>query len=65
MPVIRLPVTPGATRARRAEAVRDVTATCGRAPGKGPGRARAVVQAVADEDRGFAGRLTDDRRRGR
>ena len=63
MPYINLQITKGATRAQKAEIVRDFTETLVRVLGKKPEHTHIVIQEIADEDWGFAGILTDDFRK--
>jgi 4-oxalocrotonate tautomerase len=64
MPVVQIQITRGATRAQKAEIVRDVTASLQRVLGKKPEHTHVLIQEIAEEDWGFAGQLTDDWRRG-
>jgi 4-oxalocrotonate tautomerase len=60
MPYVNLQITAGATRAQKAEIVRDFTATLARVLGKKPEHMHIVIQEIAEQDWGFAGQLTDD-----
>jgi 4-oxalocrotonate tautomerase len=64
VPYVNLQITRGATRAQKAELVRDITASLQRVLGKQPEHTHIVIQEIAEEDWGFAGQLTDDWRRG-
>lgn len=63
MPYVNVQITRGATRAQKAEIVRDITASLVRVLGKRPEHTHIVIQEIAEEDWGFAGQLTDDWRR--
>jgi 4-oxalocrotonate tautomerase family enzyme len=63
MPYVNLQITPGASRAQKAEIVREFTATLARVLGKRPEHTHIVIQEIAEADWGFAGQLTDDWRR--
>lgn len=63
MPYVNIQITNGATRAQKAELVKDVTASLVRVLGKKPEHIHIVIQEIAEEDGGFAGELTDDWRR--
>lgn len=60
MPYVNLQITAGATRAQKAEIVRDFTATLARVLGKKPEHTHIVIQEIAEEDWGFEGQLTDE-----
>ena len=63
MPYVRLEVTPAITRAQKAEVVRRFTATLVDVLGKRPEHIHIVIEDVAEENWGYAGRLTDDWRK--
>lgn len=63
MPYVNVQITKGATRAQKAEIVRDVTESLARVLGKKPEHTHVVIQEIADEDWGYAGLLTDEWRR--
>lgn len=63
MPYVNIQITKGATRAQKAELVKDVTESLVRVLGKKPEHTHVVIQEIADEDWGFAGMLTDEWRR--
>ena len=60
MPYVNVQITKGATRAQKAEIVRDVTESLARVLGKKPEHTHVVIQEIADEDWGYAGLLTDE-----
>ena len=60
MPYINLQITPGSTRAQRAEIVKDFTDTLQRVLGKKPEHIHIVIQEIAEDSWGFEGLLTDD-----
>ena len=63
MPYVNLQITPRATRAQKAQVVREFTDTIVRVLGKRPEHIHVVIQELAEQDWGFAGRLTDELRR--
>ncbi|MBK1657852.1 tautomerase family protein [Paracraurococcus ruber] len=64
MPYVNVQITRGATRAQKAELVRDITGVPVLVLGKTPEHTHIVIQEIAEADWGFAGQLTDDWRRG-
>ena len=60
MPYVNVQITKGATRAQKAEIVRDITDSLTRVLGKKPEHTHIVIQEIDDENWGFAGLLTDD-----
>lgn len=60
MPYINLQITQGATRAQKAELVKEFTDTLVRVMGKKPEHIHIVIQEIKEEDWGFSGLLTDD-----
>ena len=60
MPYVNVQITRGATRAQKAEVVKDITTSLVRVLGKHPEHIHIVIQEIAEEDWGFAGQLTDD-----
>lgn len=60
MPYVNIQITKGATRAQKAELVKDVTASLVRILGKKPEQTHIVIQEIAEENWGFSGLLTDD-----
>ena len=65
MPSVNIQITRGATRDQKSRPVADATTSLVETPGKAPEHIHVVIQEIAEEDRGFAGRLTDDWRAGR
>lgn len=63
MPYVNIQITKGATRAQKAELVREVTASLVRVLGKRPEHTHMVIQEIEEEDWGYAGLLTDDWKR--
>lgn len=63
MPYVNVQITKGATRAQKAELVKDITASLVRVLGKRPDHTHVVIQEIALEDWGFAGLLTDEWRK--
>jgi 4-oxalocrotonate tautomerase len=60
MPYVNVQIIKGATRAQKAEIVRDITDSLARVLGKKPEHTHIVIQEIDDENWGFAGLLTDD-----
>jgi 4-oxalocrotonate tautomerase len=60
MPYVNVQITQGATRAQKAQIVRDITDALVRVLGKKPEHTHVVIQEIADENWGYAGLLTDD-----
>lgn len=60
MPYVNVQITKGATRAQKAEIVRDITNSLVRVLGKKPEHTHIVIQEIEESDWGFAGLLTDD-----
>lgn len=63
MPYVNVQITRGATRAQKAEIVKDVTDSLVRVLGKKPEHTHVVIQEIEEEDWGFSGLLTDDWKR--
>ena len=63
MPYVNIQIIKGATRAQKAELVKDVTNSLVRVLGKKPEHIHIVIQEIVEEDWGFAGELTDDWKR--
>jgi 4-oxalocrotonate tautomerase len=63
MPYVNIQITQGATRAQKAQLVKEVTASLSNILGKQPEHTHIVIQEIADENWGFAGLLTDDWKR--
>jgi 4-oxalocrotonate tautomerase len=61
MPYINLQITKGATRAQKAEIVREFTDTLVRVLGKNPQNTHIVIQEIEREDWGHAGELVAER----
>ncbi len=60
MPYVNIKVIAGVTRAQKEELVRDVTESLVRVLGKKPEYIHVVLDEVAEENWGYAGKLTDD-----
>ena len=60
MPYVNIQITKGATRAQKAELVKDVTGSLVRVLGKPPEYIHVVIQEIEEENWGFSGLLTDD-----
>jgi 4-oxalocrotonate tautomerase len=60
MPYVNIQITRGATRAQKAELVKDVTDSLVRVLGKKPEHTHIVIQEINEEDWGFSGLLTDE-----
>ena len=60
MPYLNLQITKGASRAQKAELVRDMTDSLIRVLGKKPEHIHIVIQEIEEEDWGYAGLLTDE-----
>jgi len=60
MPYVNIQVTKGATRAQKAQLVKDVTDSLVRVLGKNPEHIHVVIQEIQEEDWGFSGLLTDE-----
>ncbi|MEO1496956.1 MAG: 4-oxalocrotonate tautomerase family protein [Planctomycetota bacterium] len=64
MPYVNVKVTKdGLTRAKKAEIVERITTALVEVLGKKPEHTHVVIDAIDDEDWGFAGMLTDEWRR--
>lgn len=59
MPYVNVQITRGATRAQKAELIRDITDSLVRVLGKRPEHTHIVIQEIAEEDWGFGGLSTD------
>lgn len=57
---VNIQITKGATRAQKAELVKDITDSLLRVLGKKPEHTHIVIQEINEEDWGFSGLLTDD-----
>ncbi len=62
MPYISLQITTGASRAQKAQVVREFTDTLARVLNKKPEHTHIVIQEIEDENWGFDGVLTDEYR---
>lgn len=60
MPYVNIQITTGASRAQKAELVRDTTDSLVRVLGKKPEHIHVVIQEIAPENWGFRGVLTDE-----
>lgn len=60
MPYVNVQITKGATRAQKAELVKNITESLVRILGKKPEHTHIVIQDINEEDWGFSGLLTDD-----
>lgn len=60
MPYISVQITTGASRAQKAELVKDMTDSLVRVLGKNPEHIHIVIQEIEEENWGFSGLLTDD-----
>ncbi len=60
MPYVNVQITSGATRAQKAQLVKDVTNSLVRILGKRPEHIHVVIQEIPESDWGFSGLLTDD-----
>jgi len=63
MPYVNIQITKGATRAQKADMVKDVTDSLVTRLGKKPEHIHIVIQEIEEEDWGYAGLLTDDWRK--
>ncbi len=60
MPYVNIQITQGATRAQKAQLVKEVTDSLMRVLGKKPEHTHIVIQEIKEEDWGFSGLLTDE-----
>lgn len=60
MPYVNVQITKGATRAQKAQLVREMTDSLVRILGKQPEHTHVVIQEIAEANWGFSGLLTDD-----
>jgi len=65
MPYVNVQITKGATRAQKAQLVREMTDSLIRILGKKPEHTHIVTQEIPEADWGFSGLLTDDWKRRR
>lgn len=60
MPYVNVQITKGATKAQKAELVRDFTESLERVLGKKPEHIHVVIQEIEEQNWGYASMLTDD-----
>ncbi|UZR30320.1 tautomerase family protein [Methylococcus mesophilus] len=60
MPYVNIQITKGATRAQKAQLVKEVTDSFARILGKKPEHTHVVIQEIDEENWGFSGLLTDE-----
>ena len=60
MPYVRIEITAGATRDQKRDLVADVTRSLVERLGKRPEHIHIVIDEVAEQNWGFAGKLTDE-----
>ncbi len=60
MPYVNVQITRGATRAQKAQLVKEITASLVTVLAKKPEHTHVVIQEIDEEDWGFDGLLTDD-----
>ncbi len=60
MPYANIQITRGASRAQKAEIVKDLTDSLVRVLGKKPEHIHIVIQEIEEQDWGYAGLLTDE-----
>jgi len=60
MPYVNLQITRGASRAQKAQIVKDMTNSLVKVLGKKPEHIHIVIQEIEESDWGYAGLLTDD-----
>lgn len=60
MPYVNIQITQGATRAQKAQLVKEITESLMRVLGKKPEHTHIVIQEIKEEDWGFSGLLTDE-----
>ena len=60
MPYVNIQILEGATRAQKAELVKDATASLVRVLAKKPEHVHVVIQEIAPVNWGFSGVLTDE-----
>jgi len=60
MPYVNIQITKGATRAQKAQLVKEVTDSFARILGKKPEHTHVVIQEIDEENWGFSGFLTDE-----
>jgi 4-oxalocrotonate tautomerase len=60
MPYVNIQIIKGATRAQKANVVKDVTDSLVRELGKAPEHIHVVIQEIEEVNWGYEGMLTDD-----
>lgn len=60
MPYVNIQITKGATRAQKAQLVKEITDSFARILGKKPKHTHVVIQEIDEENWGFSGLLTDE-----
>lgn len=60
MPYVNIQITQGATRAQKAQLIKEVTDSLVRILGKKPEHTHIVIQEISEENWGFSGLLTDE-----
>lgn len=60
MPYVNIQITKGASRAQKAQLVKELTDSLVRVLGKRPEHTHIVIQEIDEENWGFSGLLTDD-----
>lgn len=60
MPYVNVQILQGASRAQKAQLVKDITDSLVRVLGKKPEHTHVVIQEIAEENWGFSGLLTDE-----
>lgn len=63
MPYANIQITKGATRAQKAQLVKEVTESLVRIFGKNPEHTHIVIQEIEEENWGFSGLLTTEWKR--
>ena len=60
MPYVNVQITKGATKAQKAQIIKDITQSLVTVLGKKPQHIHIVIQEIAEEDWGFEGMPTDE-----
>lgn len=60
MPYVNIQIIKGATRAQKAQLVKEVTDSLARVLSKKPEHTHVVIQEIDEENWGFSGILTDE-----
>lgn len=60
MPYVNIQITKGASRAQKAQLVKEVTDSLVRVLDKKPEHTHIVIQEIDEENWGYSGLLTDD-----